>query len=318
MSNVLDDLEQYRKQKSQKFQRVADKAEEASKGKASFDDDRFWKPQMAKDGNGYAVVRFLPERPEENFPYVSYWSHGFKGPTGKWYIEKCRTSLEKKGGGSESDPVADYNNALWNTELKENQDQARKQKRRLHYVSNVLVIKYPANPENEGQVFLYKYGKKIFDRINSLMNPEYQGEERQDPFDLDKGRDFKIKIKTIVSGSNRFPNYDDSEWMSESPVADTTEEIAEVYSRVYALEEFVNPSSFKSYDELKARLDDVMGFDTSKNHQTDDMDNMVKSLPTPAPAPTSADSLTENKEEDEEDEEDDEALMKRLEALANG
>lgn len=314
--SALDDLEKYRKLKRDKFQKVADRAEEVAKGKsgsnASFDDERFWKATIGSDGNGFAIIRFLPERPEEDFPWISYFSHGFKGPTGKWYIEKCRTSLDKA-----SDPVADYNNKLWATELKENQNQARNQKRRLHYVSNVLVVKDPANPENEGKVFLFKYGKKIFDRINALMNPEYAGEERQDPFDPDTGRNFKLKIKTISSGPNRFPNYDDSEWMNASAIADSDAEMADILSKTYALNEFIDPKTFKSYDELKKRLDDVMGFNTDRiDNHVDDLD-LERHMPEPTPAPT-AESVTieETFDKKEDDDDSDDALMKRLEALA--
>jgi len=312
--SALDDLEKYRQAKKNKFQKVADKAEEVAKGKdfSSNDDERFWRPTVGSDGNGFAIVRFLPERPEEDFPWVSYWSHGFKGPTGKWYIEKCRTTLSRQ-----SDPVADYNNKLWATELKSNQDQARRQKRRLHYISNILVVKDPAHPENEGKVFLYRYGKKIFDKINSLMNPEFDGEEREDPFDLEEGRNLKLKIKTVTSGPNKFPNYDDSEWMTASKVSDTDEGLAEILTKVYALTEFTDPKGFKAYDELKRRLDDVMGFDTQN-----DVDDMTKVDVMPineTPKTTeSAESvkLDDSSESTDTDDNDEDALMKRLEALA--
>mgnify|MGYP003309799289 FL=1 len=166
--------------------------------KPSYEDNRIWKCERDKSGNGYAVVRFLPPSEEENTPWVRMFSHGFQGPGGGWYIENSLTTLNQK------DPVSDYNTILWNNGTEAGKEQARKQKRRLNYFSNIYVIEDPAHPENEGKVFLFKYGKKIFDKANDLMNPEFSDEEAVNPFDLWGGANFKIKIR-MVDG---FVNYD--------------------------------------------------------------------------------------------------------------
>ena len=218
----------------------------------SYDDDRFWKPTRDKAGNGYAVIRFLPQREGEDLPWVRYWDHGFKGPTGLWYIENSLTSI------NQPDPVSEHNSVLWNSGRDEDKAIAREQKRRLHYVSNVLVISDPDNPQNEGKVFLYKFGKKIFDKIMDVMQPQFADEEPVNPFDFWEGADFKIKIRKVEG----WVNYDKSEFSSPSSLFDGDEtRLTEVYGQLYALQDFVDPKNYKTYDELKAKLNRVLGID---------------------------------------------------------
>ena len=218
----------------------------------SYEDDRFWKPTRDKAGNGYAVIRFLPQREGEDLPWVRYWDHGFKGPTGLWYIENSLTSI------NQPDPVSEHNSVLWNSGRDEDKALAREQKRRLHYVSNVLVISDPDNPQNEGKVFLYKFGKKIFDKIMDVMQPQFADEEPVNPFDFWEGADFKIKIRKVEG----WVNYDKSEFSSPSSLFDGDEtRLTEVYGQLYALQDFVDPKNYKTYDELKAKLNRVLGID---------------------------------------------------------
>lgn len=217
------------------------------------DDDRFWKPEVDKAGNGYAIIRFLPAPEGEDVPYVRIWDHGFQGPGGQWYIEKSLTTLGQK------DPVSEYNSELWATGTKANQEIVRKQKRRLSFISNIYVIKDPAHPENEGKVFLYQYGKKIFDKITAAMNPEFEDEEAINPFDLWEGANFAIKIRKVEG----YRNYDKSEFAKAAPLLDSDEELEAVWNQEHPLQPFVDPSQFKSYDELKTKLYRVLALDGS-------------------------------------------------------
>jgi hypothetical protein len=216
-------------------------------------DDREWKPTVDKAGNGFAVVRFLPPTKGEEFPWVRRWDHGFQGPTGKWYIENSLTTL------NQSDPVSELNSELWNSGVEANKEIARKQKRRLAYFSNILVVSDPGNPANEGKVFLYKYGKKIFDKLNDMMNPTFEDENPINPFDFWEGANFKIKIRQVEG----YRNYDKSEFEAPSPVADTDEAIEAIWNQQHSLQELIDPKNFKSYDELKSKLNMVLGASTS-------------------------------------------------------
>ena len=211
-------------------------------------DDRFWQPSVDKAGNGYAVIRFLPAPDQEDVPFVRVWDHGFQG-TGGWYIENSLTTLGQK------DPVSEYNSQLWNTGNKADQEQVRKQKRRLTYISNIYVISDPANPGNEGKVFLYKYGKKIFDKLNDLMNPQFQDERPVNPFDLWNGANFKLKIRKL----DGYRNYDKSEFDTPAPLFDEDDRLERIWTQEHSLQDFLTPKHFKSYDELKVRLDKVLG-----------------------------------------------------------
>ena len=211
-------------------------------------DDRLWKLDVDKSGNGYAVIRFLPAPDGEDLPFVKLYSHAFQG-SGGWYIENSLTTLGQK------DPVSEYNTTLWNNGTDAGKELARKQKRKLTYVSNIYVVKDPANPENEGKVFLYKYGKKIFDKITTAMQPEFEDEEAIDPFDFWQGANFKLKAKNVAG----YRNYDSSEFAAVSALLDDDEAMEGIWKKQYSLEEFVAPDQFKSYDDLKKRLDYVLG-----------------------------------------------------------
>ena len=214
----------------------------------SYVDDRIWKCERDKSGNGYAVIRFLPPSEGEDLPWIRVWDHGFQGPGG-WYIENSLTTLQQ------NDPVSEYNTSLWNNGTQSGKDQARKQKRRLNYYSNILVIKDPANPENEGEVRIFRYGKKIFDKINDVMNPEFEDESPVNPFDLWTGANFKIKVR-MVEG---YVNYDKSEFDPISPLAGDDETLQSVWEKQYPLNDFLSEDKFKSYGELKAKLNRVLG-----------------------------------------------------------
>ena len=217
-------------------------------------DDRFWRPELDKSGNGYAVIRFLPEAEGNELPWVRVFNHGFQGPTGKWYIENSLTTLNQK------DPVAEYNSILWNSGTEANKDIARKQKRRLSYIANILVVSDPKHPENEGQVKLFKFGKKIFDKITDQMKPQFEDETPVNPFDPWTGTNFKLKIRKVEG----FTNYDKSEFDSKSALFEGDDaKIEALWKTQYNLSEFVAPSNFKSYDELKAKLDLVLNLNSA-------------------------------------------------------
>ena len=216
------------------------------------DDDRFWRPELDKSGNGMAVVRFLPAPDGEDLPWARTWNHGFQGPGG-WYIENSLTTLGQK------DPVSEYNSQLWNSGIEANKEIARKQKRRLTYISNVYVIKDPANPQNEGTIRLYKFGKKIWDKLNDKMNPQFEDETPVNPFDLWEGCNFKIKIRKM----DGFSNYDKSEFETPSALHEDEAKIEEIWKTEHSLEEFTNEKNFKSYAELKEKMERVLGLTTS-------------------------------------------------------
>jgi len=211
-------------------------------------DDRIWKLDVDKSGNGYAVIRFLPAPDGEDLPFVKLYSHAFQGPGG-WYIENSLTTLSQK------DPVSEYNTTLWNNGTDAGKETARKQKRKLTYVSNIYVVKDPANPENEGRVFLYKYGKKIFDKLTAAMQPEFEDEEAIDPFDFWQGANFKLKAKNVAG----YRNYDSSEFAAVTPLLDDDDAMETLWKKQDSLQEFVAPDQFKSYEDLKKRLDYVLG-----------------------------------------------------------
>jgi len=211
-------------------------------------DDRLWKLDVDKSGNGYAVLRFLPAPDGEDLPFVKLYSHAFQGPGG-WYIENSLTTLSQK------DPVSEYNTSLWNNGTEAGKDTARRQKRKLTYISNVYVVKDPANPENEGKVFLYKYGKKIFDKLMAAMQPEFEDESPIDPFDLWQGANFKLKAKNVAG----YRNYDSSEFAQPSPLNDDDEALEAIWKKEHSLQDFVGADQFKSYDDLKKRLTYVLG-----------------------------------------------------------
>jgi hypothetical protein len=211
-------------------------------------DDRIWKLECDKSQNGYAIIRFLPAPDGEDLPFVKLYSHAFQGPGG-WFIENSLTTLNQK------DPVSELNSELWNNGTDAGKEIARKQKRKLTYVANIYVVKDPANPANEGKVFLYKFGKKIFDKITAAMQPEFEDETPIDPFDFWQGANFKLKAKNVAG----YRNYDSSEFAAQGALLDDDEEMEAVWKKQYSLAELVAPDQFKSYDELKKRLDYVLG-----------------------------------------------------------
>jgi len=231
---------------------------QATSEKKSYKDDRFWRPELDKASNGYAVIRFLPAPPNEDLPWAKLYTHGFQGKGG-WFIENSRTTFGEK------DPVSEMNSELWNSGIESDKDIARARKRKLQYISNILVISDPANPQNEGKIFLYKFGKKIFDKIQEAMEPEFADEKAVNPFDLWGGANFKLKVRKI-SG---FINYDKSEFDSPSELFDGDDvQLEELWKKQYSLTAFTDPSNFKSYDELKQRLMEVVGDDIRSNDGT--------------------------------------------------
>jgi len=211
-------------------------------------DERLWKPEMDKTGNGFAVVRFLPAPEGEELPWAKVYSHAFQGPGG-WYIENSLTTVGQK------DPLGEYNRELWNTGTETNKETVRKQKRKLSYYSNIYVVKDPANPVNEGKVFLFKYGKKIFDKIMEAMQPEFEDETPINPFDFWQGANFKLKIVK----KDGYWNYDKSEFGSVEPLLDDDDALEAIWKKEYSLAAVTAPDQFKSYEELEKRLQYVLG-----------------------------------------------------------
>ena len=257
-------------------------------------DDRLWKLEVDKGGNGYAVIRFLPAPDGEDLPFVKLYSHAFQGPGG-WYIENSLTTLGQK------DPVSEFNSQLWNNGTDAGKDTARKQKRKLTYISNIYVVKDPANPENEGKTFLYKYGKKIFDKLTAAMQPEFEDEEAIDPFDFWQGANFKLKAKNVAG----YRNYDSSEFAATSALLDDDDAMEAIWKKEHSLAELVANDQFKTYDELKTRLGYVLGNKQVRNdaetvEQEEELVAQVKSS-----RPTATDSkLSEdgwNKESEDDD-----------------
>jgi len=225
-------------------------------------DDRLWKPEVDKAGNGYAVIRFLPAPDGEELPWAKLYTHAFQG-TGGWFIENSLTTLGQK------DPVSEYNSQLWNSGIESDKEIARKQKRKLSYYANIYVVKDSANPHNECQVFLYKFGKKIFDKITAAMQPEFEDEDPINPFDFWAGANFKLKIKKVAG----YWNYDSSEFDRQSALLDDDDAMEAIWKKEYSLAELVAPDQFKSYDELKKRLDYVLGNAPTRSRVNEDLED---------------------------------------------
>jgi len=263
MANTFASLKKSRSNDLQKLQSEVEKINNPQNN-FSREDDRFWKAELDKSGNGYAVIRFLPATNGEDMPYVRVFNHGFQGPGG-WYIENSLTTLGQK------DPLAEYNSTLWNSGIEANKEIARKQKRRLTYISNIFVVEDKANPQNEGKVFLFRYGKKIFDKVSSMANPEFEDESPVDVFNFWDGANFKLKIRKV----DGFSNYDKSEFVTAAPLFEDDTKMEETWNAQHSLTEFVGEDKFKSYEDLKSRLDIVLG-----------------NVPTPAmTAPTTVESV---------------------------
>ena len=263
---------------------AAAEAASGGSGQKNYKDERKWRPTVDKAGNGYAVLRFLPAGEGQDLPFVKYWDHGFKGPTGKWYIEKSLTTI-----GLE-DPVGEMNSRLWNMvddDKSPTRKQAREQKRRLHYASNVLVVSDPGNPDNEGKVFIYEYGKKIFDKIMDAMQPQFADEKPINPFDFWDGAEFKLKIRQVEG----YRNYDKSEFSGVSVLSESDEYLEGIYNSMHNLAEYTDPATFKTYDELKNKLDSVMGV------QTEQPMSQQAQMNAEAPAPTAREMPPQTLEE---------------------
>ena len=267
--------------------------ESAPQEKKSYVDERLWKPTMDKSGNGYAVIRFLPACEGEDLPWAKVWNHAFQGPTGQWYIENSLTTL------GNNDPVSEYNSKLWNSGIESDKETARKQKRKLQYFANIYVVSDSANPQNEGGVFLYRFGKKIFDKVMEAMQPAFEDESPINPFDFWNGANFKLKLRKV----DGYWNYDKSEFEGVSALSEDDDVLEGIYKKQYSLNEFTAASNFKSYDELKTRLDMVLSGTVAANTtvQTLMEDEPTASLTVDTketPAPTVTVSADDNDEDD--------------------
>lgn len=274
------------KRNSSNMEKLTKAIETLNSNDSNSQDDTYWRPELDKAGNGYAVIRFLPSPPQDGddgLPWVKMFSHGFQGPGG-WYIENSLTTINQK------DPVSEYNTTLWNSGIEANKTIARNQKRKLSYVSNIYIVDDPKNPQNNGKVFRYKYGKTIFDKITGAMNPEFADEEAINPFDLWKGANFKIKIRKL----DGYQNYDKCEFDEPASLFEDDDKLEKVWQSEHSLKELVDAKNFKSYDALKSRLDKVLGLDGAAP--------TVKSTVEQAkaqPKPKSVDeSLTEEEDDD--------------------
>ena len=233
-------------------QKLVKEVEKMNNGNSN-SDERFWKPEMGKDGVGSAIIRFLPAPDGEELPWVKLYSHGFQGPGG-WYIENSLTTLGQK------DPVSEHNRTLWNSGNDKDKETVRKQKRKLSYYSNIYVVKDPAHPENEGRVFLFKYGKKIFDKILNSMQPEFDDEEPINPFDFWAGANFRLKIRKVEG----YWNYDKSEFDSPKPLLSDDDAMEAIWKKQHSLDAIIAPDQFKSYEQLEARMNAVLRLNTPK------------------------------------------------------
>ena len=270
MSN-FDTLKRNRSSLEKLTKAIEATTQSTSTESGSRDDPRLWQPTVDKAGNGMAMIRFLPAPSvdgEDALPWVRVFSHGFQGPGG-WYIENSLTTLNQK------DPVSEYNSTLWNSGIEANKEIARKQKRRLNYIANVYVVSDPSNPENEGQIRIYKFGKKIFDKITEAMNPEFADETPVNPFDMWEGANFKLKIRNVEG----YRNYDKSEFADKSALLDGDDaKLETLWKQEHSLKEFLDPKHFKPYDLLKTRLDKVLGFEGEVAPRTKAEDVVVENF----------------------------------------
>ena len=261
--------------------------ENAPQEKKSYKDERLWKPEVDKSGNGYAVIRFLPAVEGEDMPWAKVWNHAFQGPTGQWYIENSLTTLGQK------DPVSEMNSAYWNTGIESDKEIARKQKRKLQYFSNIYVVSDSKHPENEGKVFLFRYGKKIFDKIMAAMQPEFEDEKAINPFDFWEGANFKLKIRKVAG----YWNYDSSDFDSPKALFDNDEKIEEVWKTQYALNEFTAATNFKSYEELKTRLDAVLSGSVTVGNVAEEIEDAPIAAPVVDTKPVESTSTKEEEDD---------------------
>lgn len=309
--SAFDALKNNRKKSLDKLKGQIDKI--SSKSYADPNADKYWKPTRDKAGNAFAIIRFLPgtDPSGEEAPFIRSWDHGFQGPTGLWYIEKSLNTINK------DDPVSELNSQLWNSGVEDDKEQARKQKRRLKYVSNIYVVKDGANPDNEGKVFFYEYGKKIYDKINDAMFPQYEDEQAMNPFDMWEGANFRLKVRMFEG----YPNYDKSEFDSSEPLLDDDDKMEEIFNQQHSLKELLDEKNFKSYSELKTKLYRVLNLtgssiDASRTAEDDvdknlDMSKLGKETAAPQMKEATYTSMN-NASSTDEDEDDDLALFKEL------
>ncbi|MBT5441070.1 MAG: single-stranded DNA-binding protein [Candidatus Marinimicrobia bacterium] len=255
--------------------------------KPSYEDERIWKCERDKTGNGYAVVRFLPAPTNEDVPWVRLWSHGFKGPGG-WYIENSLTTPRSDAPSGTDDPVSKANTTLWNSGIESDKNIARDRKRKLSYYSNILILEDSTNAQNEGKVFLFRYGKKIFEKIESVMNPEFKDEEPMNPFDFWSGANFKLKIRQVEG----YANYDKSEFASPSPLFDGDDaKLEDVWKQQHSLQGLLAPENFKSYQELEARFNTVTASGTGSDYNETIEESSANPVANDAAESTSEDTL---------------------------
>jgi hypothetical protein len=306
------DIQALRKMRNTDFGKITSEFEkianpESSGGKKSYQDDRMWKLEADKAGNGTATLRFLPRVEGDELPWVRIFNHSFQGPTGKWYIENSLTTLNEK------DPVGELNSKLWNSGSDANKEIARKQKRKLSYICNVLVISDPKHPENEGQVRLFKFGKKIFDKIMDKARPTFEDEKPVNVFDPYEGADFKLRMRKV----DGYANYDQSTFMDPAGIAGGDEEkMVEVINKSYKLSEFLDRKNFKSFEDLSRKLADVLddtgGFTKSAASLSEDDDYTPPTRSTSAPAAVASKPVSVSKPQD-----DDEDVMSYFQKIAD-
>lgn len=306
------DIQALRKMRNTDFGKITSEFEkianpESSGGKKSYQDDRLWKLEADKAGNGTATLRFLPRVEGDELPWVRIFNHSFQGPTGKWYIENSLTTLDEK------DPVGELNSKLWNSGSDANKEIARKQKRKLSYICNVLIISDPKHPENEGQVKLFKFGKKIFDKIMDKARPTFEDEKPVNVFDPFEGADFKLRMRKV----DGYANYDQSTFMEPSELAGGDEEkMVEILNKQYKLSEFLDRKNFKSYEELSKKLADVLDGDSapikSAASLSEDEDYTPPTRTASAPVQAAAKPVTVAKSSD-----DDEDVMSYFQKIAD-
>ena len=281
------------KRQSGNLDKLAKAVEALSSSEGSEKPDNFWKPAVDKSGNGMATIRFLPapgQDGDDSLPWVKIFSHGFQGPGGQWLIDNCLTTLDKQC------PVCEHNSTLWNSGIEANKDVVRKQKRKLNYVANVYVVSDPANRDNEGKVFLFKFGKKIFDKITEAMNPQFEDETPINPFDLWEGANFKLKIRKV----DGYQNYDKSEFESPAPLKSDDDELEKIWKSEYSLKDLIADKEFKSYDKLKERLNTVLGLTSTGEPAKKTTVETIKEQAKASPKKTIADEpdITESEDDD--------------------
>lgn len=285
--------------KGNSLQSLIDQANKMTQG-SYVADERYWSPTVDKNGNGSAIIRVLPSSNGEEIPFVRMWTHGFKGPTGQWFIENSLTTLGKE------DPVGELNSKLWNSGRESDKEIARKQKRKLSYISNIYVVKDPASPQNDGKVFLFKYGAKIFEKINNLMNPEFEDQSAVNPFDLWEGANFRIRIKNKDS----FRNYDESSFDQPSALSKDDDVNEKIWLSQHLLQPEIAEDKFKSYADLKKRLDLVLGGKAAPPIKEEVEESPMEKAPQREPAATKTTASKPSPMDEEDD--DPESFFKGL------